>query len=104
MVKLAQRYSQLINNQMKIAARAEVKKEVFDKYQDALKSELRVNVSKELMKHKVFIEPPINERNGYVSMEMHFFALSYSDLDKLRALGEKYPEIKSIIADIVIKI
>ena len=42
---------------MKIVARAEVKKEVFDKYQDALKSELRMIVSKELMKHSVFIEP-----------------------------------------------
>lgn len=89
---------------MKIAARAEVKKEVFDKYQDALKSELRANVSKELMKHNVFIEPPMNERNGIVSMEMHFFALSYSDIDKLRELTEKYPEIKSIIANIVVKV
>lgn len=89
---------------MKIAARAEVKKEVFDKYQDVLKSELRVNVSKELMKHNVFIEPPIIERNGIVSMEMHLFALSYSDIDKLRELTEKYPEIKSIIADIVVKV
>ena len=42
---------------MKIALRAEVKKEVFDKYQDALKGELRISVSKELMKHSVFIEP-----------------------------------------------
>ena len=37
-------------------------------------------------------------------MEMHFFALSYSDIDKLRELTEKYPEIKSIITDIVVKI
>ena len=88
---------------MKIAARAEIKKEIFDKHQDVLKSELILSVSKELMKHKVFIEPPINERNGFVSMEMHFFALSYSDLDKLRALGENYPEIKDILADIVVK-
>ena len=89
---------------MKIAARAEVKKEVFDKHQDALKSELRVSLSKELMKHKIFIEPPINERNGVVSMEMNFFALSYSDIDRLRELTEKYPEIKSIIADIVVNV
>ncbi|MGE4412913.1 MAG: hypothetical protein AB7E45_04355 [Candidatus Caldatribacteriota bacterium] len=89
---------------MKIAARAEVIKEVFDKYQDALKSELRANVSKELMKRNVFIESPMNERNGIVSMEIHFFALSYSDIDKLRELTEKYPEIKSIIADIVVKV
>jgi len=88
---------------MKITARAEVKKEVFDKYQDALKSELRANVSKELMKHNVYIEPPINERNGVVSMEMHFFALSYSDVDRLRELTDKYPEIKSIIVSIVVK-
>lgn len=89
---------------MKIAARAEVEKEVFDKYQDALKSELIANVSKELMKHKVFIEPLMNERNGIVSMEMHFFALSYSDVDRLRELTDKYPEVKNIIYDIVVKV
>lgn len=89
---------------MKIAARAEVEKEVFDKYQYALKSELRASISKELMKHSVFIEPPTNERNGVVSMEMHFFALSYSDIDRLRELTEKYPEIKSIVNDIVVKV
>ena len=89
---------------MKIAARAEIQKEIFDNLQDALKSELILSVSKELMEHKVFIEPPINERNGYVSMEIHFFALSYSDIDKLRELTEKYSEIKSIIADIVVKV
>ena len=89
---------------MKIAARAEVKKEVFDKYQDALKSELRASVSKELIKNNVFIEPPINERNGIVSMEMHFFALSYSDIDKLREITKKYPELRSIIADIVVEV
>lgn len=54
---------------MKITARAEVKKEVFNKYQYALKSELRANVSKELMKHNVFIEPPMNERNIILSMK-----------------------------------
>ena len=26
---------------------------------------------------------------------MHFFALSYSDVDELRELAEKYPEMKS---------
>ena len=89
---------------MKIVARAELKKELFDKYQDALKSELRANVSKELMKHNVFIEPPMNERNGIVSMEMHFFALSYSDIHRLYELTEKYPEIESIITDIIVNV
>lgn len=89
---------------MKIAARAEVKKEVFDKYQDALKGELRTNVCKELMKHNVFIEPPINERNGFVSMEMHFFVLSYSDIDRLRELSNKYPELQSILKNIIINV
>jgi hypothetical protein len=89
---------------MKIAARAEVKKEVFDEYKNALKNELRASVSRELMKHNVFIEPLMNERNGIIYMEMHFFALSYSDIGKLRELSEKYPDIKSIIADIVVKV
>ena len=89
---------------MKIAARAEVEKEVFDNYEDSLKSELRANVSKELMKHSVFIEPPMNERNGIISMEMHFFALSYSDIHRLYELTEKYPEIKSIITDIIVNV
>ena len=89
---------------MKIAARAEVVTELYEKHNEALKHELRNNVCKELMKHNVFIEPPMNERNGIVSMEMHFFALSYSDIDKLRELTEKYPEIKSIIADILVNV
>lgn len=89
---------------MKITARAGVRIEVFDKYQDALKSELKTNVCKELMKHNVFIEPPINERNGIVSMEMHFFALSYSDIDKLRELSNKYPDIRSILNDIIVNV
>jgi hypothetical protein len=89
---------------MRIAARVEIEKEVFDKYKDALKSELRTNLSKELMKHSVFIEPPMNERNGIVSMEMHFFALSYSDIHRLYELTEKYPEIGSVIADIVVNV
>lgn len=89
---------------MKIAARAEIEKEVFDKYQDALKIKLMSNVSKELMKHNVFIEPEINERNGIISKEMHFFALSYSDIDMLREFTEKYPEIKNIIDEIVVNV
>ena len=89
---------------MKIAARAEVVTELYEKHNEALKHELRNKVCKELMKHNVFIEPPMNERNGIVSMEMHFFALSYSDVDKLRELTEKYPEIKSIIADILVNV
>ena len=90
---------------MKIAAQAEVVTELYEKHNEALKHELRNNVCKELMKHNVFIEPPTRTgRNGYTTMEMHFFALSYSDIDKLRELTEKYPEIKSIIADILIKV
>ena len=89
---------------MKITARAEVEKEVFDNYKNALKNELRKNISKELMKHNVFIEPPMNERNGIVSMEVHFFALSYSDIHRLYELTEKYPEIESIITDIIVNV
>ena len=90
---------------MKITARAEVVTELYEKHNEALKHELRNNVCKELMKHNVFIEPPTRiGRNGYTTMEMHFFALSYSDIDKLRKLTEKYPEIKSIIADILINV
>lgn len=89
---------------MKITARAEVVTELYEKYYEVLKHELRNNVCKELMKHNVFIEPPVNERNGLISMEMHFFALSYSDIDELRRFTKKYPEIGSIIADILVKV
>jgi len=88
---------------MKIAARAKVRKEIFDTHQDVLKHGLMMNVSKELMKHNVFIEPPIHEQNDTVSMEMHFFALSYDDVSRLEELANKYPEIKEIVRDIVVK-
>jgi hypothetical protein len=88
---------------MRITARAEVRKEIFDTHKDVLKHELMVNVSKELMKHNVFIEPPMSERNNTVSMEMHFFALSYDDVSRLKELANKYPEIKGIVSNIVVK-
>jgi hypothetical protein len=88
---------------MKISARAKIDKELYNTHQDLLKYELRKSISNELIKHKIFIEPPMNEINGFVSMEIHFFALSYSDVDKLKELIEKYPEIKNIIENIIIK-
>ena len=90
---------------MKIAAQAEVATELYEKYKEALKHELRGNVCNELMKHDVFIEPPTRTgRNGYTTMEMHFFALSYSDVDRLRELSDKYPEMKEILQDIIVKV
>lgn len=90
---------------MKIATQAKVATELYEKHNEALKHELRGNVCKELMKHDVFIEPPIRtDRNGYTTMEMHFFALSYSDVDRLRELSDKYPEMKEILQDIIVKV
>ena len=90
---------------MKIAAQAEVATELYEKHNEALKHELRNNVCKELMKHEVFIEPPTRTgRNGHTTMEMHFFALSYSDVDELRELAEKYPEMKPILHNIIVKL
>jgi len=90
---------------MKIAAIAEVATELYEKHNDALKAELRGNVCKELMKHEVFIEPPTRtNRSGHTTMEMHFFALSYSDIYRLRELGDKYPEMKSVLQEIIVKV
>lgn len=94
---------QLKLKNMKIAVRAEIATEPYEKYNDVLKNELRSNVCKELMKHNVFIEPPTRTgRNGYTTMEMHFFALSYSDIDRLRELSDKYPEMKKVLQDIIV--
>ena len=87
---------------MKITTKVEVLTEMYEKHNDTLKSKLRASVCKELVKHEVFIEPAMNEGNGYTSMEMHFFALSYNDIDKLRELSKKYPEIKKILQDIIV--
>ena len=90
---------------MKIAVQAEVATELYEKHNEALKHELRNNVCKELMKHNIFIEPPTRTcRNRHTTMEMHFFALSYSDVDKLRELADKYPEIKPILQNIIVKL
>lgn len=87
---------------MRISAKAEIKKEVLEIYKDSLKHRLRENVTNELMKHNVFIEPPMKDRNNNISMEMHFYALSFDDIRKLNEFTEKYPELKSIIAGIII--
>jgi len=90
---------------MKISAQAEVATELYEKHNDALKHELRGNVCKELMKHDVFIEQPTRTgRNGYTTMEMHSFARSYSDVDRLRELSDKYPEMKEILQDVIVKV
>lgn len=89
---------------MKIAAKVEVSTELYKNHKEAIKSDLRTTVCNELIKHDVFIEPPMTNKNGIKSMEMHFFALSYRDIDRLRELAKKYPEINKILQDIIIKV
>lgn len=90
---------------MRITAQAEVATELLlhEKKNEALKHKLSYNVCKELMKHDVFIEPPTRMgRYGYTTMEMHFFALSYDDIFKLRELSDKYPEMEEILQGIIV--
>lgn len=90
---------------MRIVVRAEVKTEVYKKNNDILKHELRNNLCKELIKQDVFIEPPTRmSRIGYTTIEMHFFALSYSDISRLKELCDKYPEMNKILNDIIVKV
>lgn len=90
---------------MKIRAQAEVAIELYEKYNEVLKCELRNNVCKELMKYDVFIEPPIRTgRNGRTTMQMYLFVLSYSDVDELQEFAEKYPEMDPILQNIIVKI
>lgn len=86
---------------MKISAEAKILKEIYNTYKDNLKKELIINICNELVKYNIFINPPVFEKNGYVMLEANFFVLSYSDIDKLRELSNKYPEIKSIIYNII---
>ena len=53
----------------------------------------------ELIKHNVFIEPPINERDGNVSIEAHFYALSYTDINDLKEEKLMVGPIESIKAN-----
>ena len=89
---------------MKIAATGKIATELYEKHNNAIKYNLRDNVCKELIKHDIFIEPPVNNINGYTSIEMHFFALSYSDINRLRELSDKYPELNKILQDIIVKV
>ena len=89
---------------MRLASTAKLEKDVYEKYPEVLKHKLKEGILNELMKHDVFIEPPIENKDGYVSMEMHFFALSFSDVRKLQDLAMIYPDIahqlRSIIVDV----
>jgi len=88
---------------MKIIAKADVLSELYEKHKELLKYQLVKNISEELTKYDVLIDPlTTSNKNGYTSLEMHFFVLSYSDLDKLREFGDKYPEMEKIIQNIMI--
>ena len=87
---------------MKITARAQTPNGLYEQNKEVLMYELKNNLCNELMKHNVFIEPPIKAiRDGYTTMEMHFFALSYLDIQKLKEFTDKYPELKTIISNII---
>jgi hypothetical protein len=89
---------------MRITAKAQIKKEYYIQNEEYIKLELSKNLSKELLRHKIFIEPPMYEKDDIVTVETYFFALSYSDIDKLRELSLKYPEIKNILKDIIVHV
>ena len=89
---------------MRITSKTRINTEFYKKYPDSIKSEIRANVCSELIKHEVFIEPPLNYRGGFTEIEMVLFALTYRDIEKLKELSEKYPELNEILKDIVVEV
>ena len=82
---------------MKIIARASVNTEMYKTNKDVLKTELVRSLCSEIIKHDVFIEREMHTREGNTVVEMHFFALSYGDIDRLKNLSQDYPEINKIL-------
>ena len=87
---------------MKITAVTEINTELYSEHKDAIKSELRLNVCNELLKHDAFFDAPVKCINGNTEVGVYFFAISPGDIHKLRELSDQYPEMKEILRNIII--
>ena len=87
---------------MRIIARSKIKTELYESHPEAIKEDLRQSACNELLKHKIFIEPPLKYINGYTEVNMVFFAIGYTEIDRLKELAELYPEIKNTLQDIIV--
>lgn len=83
-------------------ATATISTQVYEKHPEAIKSDLRQNICKELMKHDRFIEPPMKYRGDKTEVTAYFFCIDYPEVQQLKELSEKYPEIKEILHKIVV--
>lgn len=90
---------------MKIRAKAEIREEIFELYQDDVKLQLAKEIGREITKH---IEPEITKRTeyntDYVLMETVFYALTFYDIYRLKELCKKYTELSDIIRNIVVDV